>query len=253
MEPVFRRFAVVGILAMAMASGDCLKCYKCDSLENKCEDEIPGTEQNCQSAIPNAKLPACSISEATGDEPYLTRGCVDAENSEDVTCSAGCGGGGCEAECLCTTNLCNRNWDSAGGKPTAAPPTSTGVPTNNLQCYVCSSTDGTCDETAPDGTAKNCRDILPYAKVPACLISKASGDEPNFIRECADAESTDSMTCTHGCSGGGCDTSCFCSTDLCNKNFDSAGWNAANPGHKPSVLILLTSFMIFVKSVMILS
>merc|ERR1712236_155561 len=77
---------------------DTMKCYECDSKAGPCTDDSYGTETDCDTSQ------GCSISLGEG---VLLRGCGD---GTDFKCGTNMG----LKFCNCKTNLCNKNWETAG-------------------------------------------------------------------------------------------------------------------------------------------
>merc|ERR1712142_506676 len=113
-----------------------IKCYSCDSNDEECDDDHPGTETDCDKKF------GCNISL---DKNLYTRGC---SVNEEPNCII-------EADtrsCDCQTPLCNKNWNDAGAE-------------EKIKCYSCDSDAGDCDDSHA-GTEIDCK------KEAGCVISK---------------------------------------------------------------------------------
>merc|ERR1711862_507986 len=80
-----------------------MKCYKCDSKQGPCSDQEFGVEGDCP------KVNGCSISKGDG---VMLRSCGNSNN--DFKCDT-VNEGGMELQyCNCRSDLCNKDWGSAG-------------------------------------------------------------------------------------------------------------------------------------------
>merc|ERR1711892_554157 len=94
------------------ASSDAIKCYGCTSLDGgRCNEEEFGEEKECQPGF------GCLISKETNpdaDDLFL-RDCIPgAETDNKCNTNHGAEEGVILQSCLCSTELCNKNWVEAG-------------------------------------------------------------------------------------------------------------------------------------------
>merc|ERR1712002_865101 len=92
------------------AAGPKIKCYVCDSLSEKCDDNYPGSLKEC----PIESRKGCFISKASyGDTTAYERGCSEASDPSLFGCKDISHNNQELHFCNCHGDECNKNWDSA--------------------------------------------------------------------------------------------------------------------------------------------
>jgi len=176
-------------------SKDTIKCYSCDSSKGACDETTTGDEQiDCEAKF------GCTIKE---DKDIFVRRC---SISEDADCTME----GDTKTCNCQTELCNKDWTTAGAE-------------EKMQCYSCDSNEGECD-LEHIGSPMYCK------KEAGCIINKDVSDGKTvFMRGCADIEDD------QGCVNDDDAHTCRCMDELCNKGWESAGSSTGTPNTTPQV------------------
>merc|ERR1712142_1164505 len=197
-----RNWSDAGWVDPTETPNNALKCYRCNSEGEECNQDVSGIEQTCEQNY------GCIISEEIREEKIIfVRDCI-MEQVDKMECKTFDADGTTLKSRSCNTELCNRNWEDAGSTPSSPTDSPTEQPPNgSTKCYQCDSGEGKCNNADYKGDEIDC----PSDK--GCRISL---DKDKFTRGCSD-------TTEEGCSILPLERTCNCKTEKCNEDWITAG------------------------------